>query len=79
MTSINIKTEIEGPLIIQSEWWDYGQEDYLFRNIVDTVRRQVIDTSEKQVRDALIKMGWTPPEEKVELDFTLKQPRGVYK
>jgi len=31
--------------------------DGIYTNIV----RQVIDTQEQQIRDALVKLGWTPP------------------
>lgn len=32
-----------------------------YENIRDIILRQVLDTNEEQVRQALIKLGWTPP------------------
>jgi hypothetical protein len=30
-------------------------------NILQTIHRTILDTKEEQLRDALIKLGWTPP------------------
>jgi len=38
------------------------QETFSIANgIRERIMRQVLDTSEQQIRDALIKLGWTPP------------------
>ena len=31
------------------------------QNIIQTIMRDVLYTKEKQVKEALIKLGWTPP------------------
>ena len=30
-------------------------------NMIQTIMRDVLDTKEKQIKQALIKLGWTPP------------------
>jgi len=32
-------------------------------NIIQTIHRTILDTKEEQLRDALIKLGWTPPKD----------------
>ena len=34
-------------------------------SIRETISRRVIDTQEEQARQALIRLGWTPPKEEV--------------
>lgn len=31
------------------------------QNIVKNIMRDVLDTKEQQIKEALIKLGWTPP------------------
>jgi len=51
-----VKTEVLPNGIIE-------QDVILLRDkIAQTISRTVIDTQEQQTRDALIKLGWTPPE-----------------
>jgi len=47
-----VSTSIDHPLIIQE-----------VTGIYDSVQRRVIDTSERQVIEALVSLGWTPPDE----------------
>ena len=35
----------------------------LFKDQVETLSKWVYDTREQSIRDALIKLGWTPPQE----------------
>lgn len=37
-----------------------------YAGIRDTVYRYRMDTKEQQIREALIKLGWTPPKEKAD-------------
>jgi hypothetical protein len=54
---ITIQTEIEGQYIKQNLIME--------NNILDNMRKEVIswivDTREKSIKNALIKLGWTPP------------------
>jgi hypothetical protein len=53
-------------LSVKTSWHDGGIIDQTFYSEVDGVRsqimRQVMDTGEAQVRDALIALGWSPPQ-----------------
>jgi len=42
------------------------EQDTIFSDngVRERLTRQIIDTQEQQVREALITLGWTPPEEK---------------
>ena len=42
------------------------EQDTIFSDngVRERLTRQIIDTQEQQVREALIVLGWTPPEEK---------------
>ncbi len=51
-----VETEIEKSNIIQSiKLYDDISE------LVTTISRRIINTEEQQIREALIKLGWTPP------------------
>lgn len=59
MNSIRIETSIQGDLITQEvtgperDWRTMARERISFK---------VMNTKDAQVREALIRMGWTPPE-----------------
>lgn len=59
MNQIRIETRISGDLIIQEvtgpghDWRTMARE---------LIAREVMNTLDTQVREALIRMGWTPPE-----------------
>jgi len=56
--SIKIDTHVWGDgKIVQEVSMAGVNESYM-----DTIMRSVMDTKEQQVKDALIKLGWTPPE-----------------
>lgn len=58
---IEIKTTIEDETIVSEEiHFD------LFTEAIRGIHQFVIATREKQVREALEKLGWTPPKEKEE-------------
>lgn len=40
-----------------------GGNEYPY-NITDTIEAWILDTRELQIRDALIALGWTPPQRK---------------
>lgn len=48
------KTVIKKDLIVQEITYDY-------ENIRELVLRTIIDTQDEQIKEALIKLGWTPP------------------
>lgn len=58
MNQIRIETQISGDLIVQEvtgpgrDWKTMAREQII---------RDVMNTKDAQVRDALIRMGWTPP------------------
>lgn len=54
MISYEIKTEVAGSTITQ-------ELDLVSADIREQLMRRVMDLGEQQIRDALIKMGWTPP------------------
>ena len=37
--------------------------DCNYSNLTESISKQAIDTEEKAVREALIRLGWTPPKE----------------
>jgi len=59
MSSIQIKTDIHGAMIVQENTGPAIEID----NVREIYARRVMDTQEMQVREALIRMGWTPPPE----------------
>lgn len=60
MNNIRIETSVHGDLIVQEV------SDQSMRWFADERRRliarDVINTKDAQVREALIRMGWTPPD-----------------
>lgn len=50
----NIHTEIEGDDI-------HTQVDMVMNEVIVNTQAQILRTKDTQIRDALIKMGWTPP------------------
>ncbi len=50
----NLKTDIFNDKIIQE--LNYERED-----IITKIFREMYDTKDKQFKDALVKLGWTPP------------------
>ena len=34
-----------------------------FEDMTRTITKQIVDTQDAQIRDALIELGWTPPDE----------------
>jgi hypothetical protein len=52
--SFKVDTFIEGDIIKQ-------EVSTSFLNMHTIVFRQIMDTQEEQIRQALIKLGWTPP------------------
>ena len=57
-----IETRIVGSVISQDLFVDFGSESHLMAH-------WLVDTREKQFRDALIKMGWTPPLDNEPMDY----------
>jgi hypothetical protein len=54
--SFKVDTFIEGDIIKQ-------EVSTGFQDMHTIVVRQIMDTKEEQIRQALIKLGWTPPKE----------------
>ena len=52
---ITINTSVENDSIIFQEIKSEYEE------ITQIISRTIVDTKEKQLREALIKLGWTPP------------------
>jgi hypothetical protein len=52
---VKVDTFVNGNLIVQDVSSVVGDK-------ISQVSRQVCDTSEKGIRDALVKMGWMPPD-----------------
>lgn len=50
----NLKTDIFNDKIIQ-------ELNYEHKDIITKIFREMYDTQEKQLKEALIKLGWTPP------------------
>lgn len=67
MNNIRIETSIHGDLIVQEV------SDPAMRWTADDRRRliarDVMNTKDAQVREALIRMGWTPPPDKPDHKF----------
>lgn len=53
-----ISAQIDDHKIIMSTVTEHGPG---LDNIAAAVIRQVVDTQDQVIREALIKMGWTPP------------------
>ena len=62
-----LKTEIQEDDVIASEL------TYEFDDIRQTIQRQVCATQDEQVKAALIKLGWTPPDETEKLKQRLAE------
>jgi len=56
---IKINTFTKDDLIIQEEYMEDHATSYR-----SEITRRIMNTREDQVREALIELGWTPPEEK---------------
>ena len=56
-TAIRISTDVSDNAIVQTVAL-HGMND-----IYENISREVVMIKEQQVRDALILLGWTPPEE----------------
>lgn len=56
-TKFEIKTQVIDNAIIEQETLS------IVHDYKEQVVRQLFDTREKQIREALIKLGWTPPKE----------------
>jgi hypothetical protein len=54
-----ITTSIEGNKIIQE-----GRYEDELNSVRTKMVRKILNTEEQQVKDALIKLGWTPPKDK---------------
>jgi hypothetical protein len=53
---------------------EYGKiEQSLIKNQTETLARWVADTRDKAIRDALISLGWTPPEKSGKTTSQMKQ------
>ncbi len=50
----NISTEIDGEIITQVSKITEG-------GVVFNLTKAIVNTKEKQMREALLKLGWTPP------------------
>ncbi len=51
----NISTEIDGEIITQVSKITEG-------GVVFNLTKAIVNTKEKQMREALLKLGWTPPD-----------------
>ncbi len=60
MSGIQVKTTISGDLILQETTGPYIDWRTNAREII---AREVMNTKDQQIREALIKMGWTPPKD----------------
>jgi len=60
---IIIKTLPEGVIAQQVNLIKSGK--YIGETVRETLLCQMINTQEEQVRNALIQLGWTPPQEKL--------------
>lgn len=50
----NVSTEIQGDDI-------HTKIDMVMNGVIADTQRQIIKTKDAQVREALVKLGWTPP------------------
>lgn len=58
-SSIKVNTTINKDSILQHTYFDVEDRD--LNSVQNTLCRQVINLQEQGVREALIKLGWTPP------------------
>lgn len=54
----------EETVTIKTVWNFTGQIEQLVMTPTDVMQKRVLNTMEKQARDALIALGWTPPQRK---------------
>lgn len=51
----------EEVITVKTTWNFTGQIEQLVMTPTDVMQKRVLNTMEKQARDALIALGWTPP------------------
>lgn len=58
MTKFNINTNVYVSGLIEQ----IISKDDAFLDDITVILREIFNTKEQQIREALIKLGWTPPE-----------------
>jgi hypothetical protein len=61
MPKILVETKYNKNFVEQVTKWIH--EEIHFEEFTQTMAKHVYDLQEKQIRDALINLGWKPPEE----------------
>jgi hypothetical protein len=61
MSEIKVNTQFNTDMISVETYLDFGDQAE-FHNLSRYVTNQVINLQEQAVREALIELGWTPPD-----------------